>query len=183
VNRKYDVFECLPDGSVLWRGTAHGLIAARTTLLNLAKKSPSEFFAILIETGEIVFRADTLRSDNEIAKRVFQIAYGEQMLAERAAIPRGHGYGVMSVLGNEAAQAILVRLPANGGEQVGLFILGHGAPEQTRLEMVHWLRAKYPDARILALNPPEYERLDELKYNARYDSPETWLPLAALAAG
>jgi hypothetical protein len=183
VNRKYDIFECLPDGSVLWRGTALGLMATRTTLLNLAKEFPNEFFAILIETGEIVFRADTSRTDNEIAKRVFQIAYTEQLLVETAQILRSHGYGVMSALGNEAAQAILSRLPANGAEQVGLFILGHGAPEQTRLDMVHWLKAKHPNTKILALNPPECRRLNELKYNARYDSPEAWLPLAALAGG
>ena len=183
MNREYDVFECLPDGSVMWRGTALGLMGARTTLLSLAKKSPNEFFAVRIETSEIVFRADASRSDNELAKRVFQIAYTEQLFVETAQILRNHGYGVMSALGNEAAQAILSTLPVNGGQQVGLFIIGHGAPEQTRLDMVHWLHAKYPRTGILALNPPECRRLNALEYNASYDAPEVWLPLAALAAG
>src|SRR5215831_18921680 len=48
----------------------------------------------------------------------------------------------------------------------------HAAPEQTRLDMVYWLRAKYPITNILALNPADYHRLNELNYNARYRSPD-----------
>jgi hypothetical protein len=182
MNREFDVFECVPGGSVMWRGTVLGLMQARITLHKLAKKTNNECFAICIPTGELVFRADASRSDGEIAKRIFQISYSEQLMLERAEILRSHGFGVMSAFGNEAAKVILSRLPNNGG-QISLFVIGHAASEETRLDMVHWLGAKFPDAKVLALNPPECQRLDELKYNARYDSPEAWLPLAAMAAG
>ena len=62
-----------------------------------------------------------------------------------------------------------------------LFLISHRAPEQTRLEMMYWIRAQYPKAKILTLNPPQHEQLDELRYNAPYDAPDIWLPMIEAA--
>jgi hypothetical protein len=65
-------------------------------------------------------------------------------------------------------------------EMVSTF--GHAAPEQTRLDMVAWLRERYPRTRILALNP-SYERLGTLRFNAVHYPPQAWLPLLEAALG
>ncbi len=49
---------------------------------------------------------------------------------------------------NEAAKVAL-----SSFREVDLFIVDYTAPEQTRKEMVGWLKANYPKVKILALNP------------------------------
>jgi hypothetical protein len=58
VNRKYDLFERMPDDSTIWKDVAQGLESARVTLSRLAERSPNEFFAIHIPTNEIVAQAN-----------------------------------------------------------------------------------------------------------------------------
>lgn len=43
MNRTYDVFEKLPDGSLIWRATINGHEEAITTLIGLAGENPNEF--------------------------------------------------------------------------------------------------------------------------------------------
>jgi len=52
---------------------------------------------------------------------------------------KSHGYEMVSAMGNECAKAVL-GLP----QRVDLFIVGHDAAEQTRREMVVWLKANTP---------------------------------------
>jgi hypothetical protein len=78
-------------------------------------------------------------------KRIFQVAYREEHFVARANLLRCQGYTVTSAIGNEAAKTVLPLLPP-----VDLFIIGHAAPEQTRLDMVAWLRGRYPQTSILA---------------------------------
>lgn len=59
VNREYDIFEQLPDGSVAWRGFVIGIEAARAKLHVLADGSRNEFFAIHTPTREIVERVNS----------------------------------------------------------------------------------------------------------------------------
>ncbi|HEY6902940.1 MAG TPA: hypothetical protein VI216_01435, partial [Candidatus Acidoferrales bacterium] len=91
---------------------------------------------------------------------------------------RLHGYEVVSVIGNEAAQIVL-----KSGQGFDLFIVGHGAPKQTRAAMAAWLKRNYPKVPILALNPPDNRELDGADYNVILNGPETWLPLVEIAAG
>lgn len=58
MNRDYDIFERLADGSPMWRGCVHGLENARTKLNLLASKSEHEFFAFHTPTSEIVIRVN-----------------------------------------------------------------------------------------------------------------------------
>jgi hypothetical protein len=108
-------------------------------------------------------------------KRIFQIAYTEQLRTERAELLRRLGYAVISVIGNEAAQFLLNANPHTG---LALFIVGHAASERTRTEMIDWLKEKYPKVKVLALNPPNSE-LPRADYNATQNGPENWLPFVS----
>jgi CheY-like chemotaxis protein len=107
-----------------------------------------------------------------VTKRIFQIAYTEKLRSERAELLRSLGYRVISVIGNESAKAIL----RVGQPDLTLFIVGHAAPEQTRTEMVDWLKANYPNVRILALNEPN-QQLPGADYNGIETKPDEWLQL------
>jgi hypothetical protein len=54
VNRDYDIFEKLPDGSSVWREMVVGRETARLRIQGLAKLSSNEFFAIHTPTKEII---------------------------------------------------------------------------------------------------------------------------------
>jgi len=93
----------------------------------------------------------------------------------RAQLLRELGYGVISVLGNEAAKVLLGSI-----QRYDLFIVGHAAPESSRREIVAWLKANYPRVKILALNPPR-QQMTDADYNAIQNGPETWLPIVTSA--
>ncbi len=44
--------------------------------------------------------------------------------------------------------------------------------------MVDWLKAKYPNVKVLALNPPN-QQLPGADYNVVQNGPEKWLPFAS----
>jgi len=111
-----------------------------------------------------------------IRTRVFQIGYRKNLVFWRSHILKLKGYEVSSVVGNEAAILALIDLPKHD-----VFIIGHEAPEQTRRDMVQWLRAKYPTTKILALHPPEYQPLLGVDHNALEHDPDEWLPWVAAA--
>jgi len=77
--------------------------------------------------------------------------------------------------GNDAAKALLSANPHN---DLALFIVGHAASEQTRKEMVDWLKEKYPKVKVLALNLP-HSQLHNADYNATQNGPENWLPFVS----
>ena len=54
MDREYDVFEKLPDGSHIWRAFVKGLIEARARVEELSQSSPNEFYAIHTPSQEIV---------------------------------------------------------------------------------------------------------------------------------
>ena len=58
MDREYDLFEQMPDGSLRWRMFVQGLEKANLTLADLAKQSPHEFIAMHTPTKEIVGRVN-----------------------------------------------------------------------------------------------------------------------------
>lgn len=58
MNRDYDIFEKLPDGTVLWRGLIHGRELACIKLNELGNHSKNELVAIHMPTKEIIARAN-----------------------------------------------------------------------------------------------------------------------------
>jgi hypothetical protein len=104
-------------------------------------------------------------------KRIFQISYDEQLGLRRAELLRSLGYGVISVIGNDPARVLLTSI-----QHYDLFIVGHAAPEETRTEMIDWIKVKYPRVKILAFNDP-HQQLLNADYNVTLNGPENWLPI------
>ncbi len=107
-------------------------------------------------------------------KRVFQIAYDEMLLVSRAELLKNRGYEVSSALGNDGAKRILDKR-----ERYRIFIVGHAAPKETREDMVRWLRANFPNTKILVVNPPSLAILAGADYNVVLNGPEEWLSIVA----
>jgi hypothetical protein len=173
MDEAYNIFECLQDGSLIRRGRVLGLLATRLMLDKLATETGNDHFAVDVSTDEVIFRVDASKVSTHAGtiKRVFQIAYTDSLRNMRAELLRHLGYGVISVIGNDAAKVLL---KANPHPTVALFIVGHAAPEQTRKEMVDWLKEKYPNVKILALNPPN-QQLPRADFNVIQNGPEKWL--------
>ena len=168
--RAYDIFEVMPDGSTIKRAAVSGLEFAKLAVEELSRRTTNECFAADKYTHQVVAQMNVPLARRSI-KRIFQISYDEEAGVRRAELLRGCGYGVISVMGNKAAKVLL-----DSVQYYDLFIVGHAAPEETRREMVAWLKAKYPKVKVLALNPP-CQQMTNADYNALQNSPETWLPI------
>lgn len=175
MDREYDLFELLDDGTPMWRGHVFGLLEARRQLQDIGTRSRNQCFAIHLPTREIVARVN-VRTSKGTKPVVFQITYDPKRAAARAEILRLHGYEVMTFFGNEAVKAVLTAHPS-----CDLFIVGHAAPEETRREMVAWLKTHYPGVRIIALNPPPVPELLGADFNVKLNGPETLLPVIVSA--
>src|SRR6266481_2210431 len=177
MERDYDLFERAQDGSLIWRGSVHGLENARRKLQELAKRTTNECFAIHTPTRQIVALVNIAQAGQLRAKRVvFQIEYDEHRLVSRIELLKQNGYEVVSVVGNEAAKIVL-----SSPQDCDLFIVGHAAAEQTRREMVDWLKARYPHIKIIALSSPDHQKIDAVDYNVILNGPDEWLSIVAAA--
>ena len=63
-----------------------------------------------------------------------------------------------------------------------MFIVGYTAPEQTRKEMVDWLKERFPKVKIVALVPSASLQLPRADYNVVLNDLDEWLALLAAAA-
>lgn len=169
MHEAYEIFEVLPNGSRQRVAVISGLQSANARLQELANNTRNECFAADARTRQIVAQRNVPRA----VKQIFQISYDEQLGLRSAELLNSHGYSVVSIIGNDAAQVVLSPI-----QNYGLFIIGHAAAEETRQEMVLWLKAKYPTVKILALNPPNQEVL-HADYNVWQDGPENWLPIVS----
>jgi len=168
VYRSYEIVEVMPDGSTVKRALVRGLEFAKVTLEDLSQRTANECIAADERTHQVVAQMNIPPAKRTL-KRIFQIAYDEDARLRSAELLRSRGYGVISVLSNEAAKVLLAST-----QRYDLFIVGHAAPEESRREMVDWLKEKYPDVKILALNPP-HQPLPNADYNAPHSDPEGWL--------
>src|ERR1051325_2264560 len=171
----YDIFEVLPNGSLAPRGSVNGLEAAWQQLYALSKHTATECLAIHTPPREVVAQVNVPLAKERASKRVFQIAYTEDLGVARAEVLTRRGYSVTTVIGNERAKVVL-----GSAQPYNIFIIGHGAPQQTRVRMATWLKSKYPDVKILALNPV-FQRLRDADYNVVVNGPEKWVPIVAKA--
>lgn len=174
MEREYHIFEIWKGGPV-WRGRAAGLIEARAMLQRLRRETAKECFAIHLPTNEIVARIN-VRSGGDSKPVIFQIAYDPARAAARTELFRRSGYDVLTAIGNEAAKVILAL-----GSHCNLFLIGHAAPQERRVEMLAWLKANFAGVPIIALNPPSMPLLSGADFNAKLNGPETLLPVIATA--
>jgi hypothetical protein len=179
MQRNYDLFELLSDGSPIWRACAAGLAEVRRKLADFAATTVNECYAMHVPTKEIVARVNIGGARPKVQKTlVAQIEYLHERAAMRTVLLRAWGFEVVSVVGNEAAKLVL-----DLSQSWNFFIVGHAAPREVREEMVAWLKARFPGVPILALNPPETPALAGANYNVKQDSngAEIWLPIVANA--
>jgi hypothetical protein len=175
MDQLYDLFEVPPGQPRIWRASVRGLEAAVRKLKEIARQTTHECLAMLIPTRQVVALENITKAAGQPAKPVvFQIAYDEQFLAQRAEVLNRKGYKMISLLGNERARAVL-----SARQDCDLFIVGKGVPESVRKEMVIWLKREYPKTKILAINPRHSGGLDGADYNVEQNDPETWLPFLA----
>ncbi|MGH9688493.1 MAG: hypothetical protein ACRD5K_15525 [Candidatus Acidiferrales bacterium] len=174
MEREYDLFE-VSEGGPVWRGRAAGLLEARAKLLEISHKASNECFAMHLPTNEIVARLN-VRTDDGRKPVVFQIIYDYNTSAIPTETLRLLGYEVDRVVGNQAAKVVL-----GMQHQCDLFIVGHAAPDQTRAEMVAWLKTKYPGVPIIALIPNGGPAVPGADFNSGVSSSESLLALIARA--
>jgi hypothetical protein len=172
----YQIFEVFPGGVPTHRAFAAHLEDAWAILHELSKTTTNECFALHASTRQVVAQLNVPLAKKREGKLVFQIAYTEHMGIERSGVLRNRGYRVITVVGNKQAITVL----GSTNETVHFFMLGHGAPHRDREAIVAWLRVKFPDVKILALNAP-YQEIENADYNVLLNGPERWLPLVAAA--
>lgn len=131
----------------------------------------------LLDAKDKRSRRNEATTASQGSNRIFQIAYDGALLISRSELLKARGYEVVSVLGNENAKRLL-----EGSESYALFIVGHNAAKDTREEMVRWLKARFPESKIVALNAPDAS-LAEADYNFRLNGPEEWLAVVAGVTG
>jgi CheY-like chemotaxis protein len=165
----FDIFKV--EGSGLrWMEVAADLERAKARVKLLSASSPGEYIILNQNTGEkIAIKPKTKRI-------LFQIGYDEKRQNARAELLRRFGHEVISVTHNEAAKVAL-----SSFRDVDLFVIDYKTPEQTRREMVAWLKANYPSIKIVALNPSK-DPLIGADYNVALNDPDEWLSLLAVAA-
>ena len=166
----YNIFKVQNDGSHRWMESAADMERAKVLVKGLAAFSPGEY-VITSLNGEKI-------SITSRHKRImFQIGYDEKELKVRAELFRRCGHEVISVADNEAAKRALASF-----HNIDVFIVGHAAPEQTRKEMVDWLKTNFPRVKIVALIPSAHRQLSRADYNVVLNDWDEWFSLLAAAS-
>ena len=163
----FHVFKVKSDGSRHWLEGAVSVERATARVKVLAASSPGEY-VITNLTGKVEFPPKRI---------MFQIGYDEKELNARGEMFRRCGLEVISVADNESAKRALSSI-----RDVDVFVVGHAAPEQTRKEMVEWLKATFPKVKIVALIPSANRELSRADYNIVLNDWDKWPSLLASAA-
>lgn len=166
----FDIFRRETDGGVLWMKSAESFKAARMAVKELMASSPHEYLIYSHRTNNRLIVKPGPPAKRKGPRLIFQIAYDELLMESRAKVLEADGFTVVSVLGNEAAKAAL-----QTRQDYCLFMLGHGASPSDRKQMADWLKRRFPDVPILALNPPYQQELKPADYNIILNGPEEWL--------
>jgi len=127
----FDIFKVESSGP-RWMEVAADLERAKARV-----KNTGDIFARRIHHRQTKRPARKISIQTQTKRILFQIGYDEKGINARAELLRRFGHEVISVTNNEAAKVAL-----SSYHDVELFIVGHTAPEQTRKEMVAWLKTK-----------------------------------------
>lgn len=168
---QFHIFKVQRDGSLRWVEAAGDMESAKTVVEELAVASPGEYVISNMSGEKISIKAPRKRI-------MFQIGYEEKELKTRAELFRRFGHEVISVADNGAAKEALGAI-----HNVDVFIVGHTAPEQTRNEMVDWLKANFPKVKIVALIPTANRQLPRADYNVVINDWDEWITLLGAATG
>jgi len=166
----FHIFKVQSNGSRRWIEAAVNLEHAKLRVKVLAASSPGEYVITNLTAQEISIKSPPKRI-------MFQIGYDEKELKARAELFRSFGHEVISVLDNAAAKHALTST-----HNVDVFVVGYAASEQTRKEMVDWLKENFPKVKIVALVPSPNRQLPRADYNIVLNDWDEWLTLLATAA-
>src|SRR5207302_5112797 len=170
MSQPFHIFRVESDGTLRLLEPADNLERAKTRVKKLAAFSPGEYIISNQETGE------KISMKSPVKQIVFQIGYEENELKSRAELLRRCGHEVVSVADNEAAKRALTSI-----QNVDVFVVGHTAPEETRKEMVDWLKANFPKIKVVALIPSASRPLASADFNIVLNDWDEWLSLLAAA--
>ena len=171
MSQQFHISRVESDGRLRLIEQADNLERAKARVKKLAAFSRGEYVITNQETGE------KISMKSPVKQIVFQIGYDEKDLNARAELFRRCGHEVVSVADNEAARCALTSI-----ENVDVFVVGHTAPEETRKEMVDWLKTNFPKVKIVALIPSANRQLPRADYNIVLNDWDEWLSLLAAAA-
>jgi hypothetical protein len=171
MSQQFCVFKVESHGSLRLIEAADDVERARARVKKLASISPGEYIIANQKTGE------RISIQSPVKQIVFQIGYDEKDLNARADLFRRCGHEVISVADNEAAKRALASI-----QKVDVFVVGHTAPEETRKEMVDWLKTNFPKIKIVALIPSPNLQLPRADYNIVLNDWDEWLSLLAASA-
>jgi len=164
---QFDIFKVQPEGSLRWLAAA----ASMETAKGRVKRLPPGNYVIIADQHPPKRISIKLRAK----QIVFQIGYDDDRGSiARETLFRSFGHEVISVAHNDAAKRALASIPI-----VDVFILGHTAPEQTQKEMIDWLKASFPKAKIVALIPSATPQLLCTDYNVPQCDWAAWVSLFA----
>ena len=167
----FNIFKVQSDCRLRWMESARDMENAKARVEKLAASLPGEY-VITAQTGEKI----SIKSPHK--RIMFQIGYDEKELKVRAELFRRFGHEVISVADNDAAKRVLTSI-----QNVDVFIVGHAAPEQTRKEMVAWLKTNFPRIKIVALIPPGNPQLESVDCSVVLNDWNEWLLLLEAATG
>ena len=167
----FHIFKVQSDGSRRWMDAAVNLEHAKLRVKVLAASSPGEYVITNLTHEEISIKSQPKRI-------MFQIGYDEKELNVRAEMFRRFGHEVISVPDNGTAKHALTST-----HNVDVFVVGYQAPDQTRKEMVDWLKENFPNVKIVALVPSTNQQLPRADYNITLNDWDEWLSLLAATAG
>jgi hypothetical protein len=171
MSQQFQICKVESDGSLRLIEQADDLERSRDRVKKLAAFSPGEYVIANQQTGE----KTSIKS--HVKQIVFQIGYDEKDLNARAELFRRCGHHVISVVDNEAAKQALTSI-----QNVDVFVVGPTAPEETREEMVAWLKTNFPKVKIVALIPSASRHVPQADYNIVLNDWDEWLSLLAAAA-
>ena len=166
----FHIFKVHRDGSRTWMEGAVSVEHAKARV-KLFTGSSANKYVITNLTGQEI----SVKSPKRV---VFQIGYDEKELNARAELFRRVGHEVMSVADNDAAKSALASI-----DHIDVFVVGHTASEQTRKEMVDWLKANFPKVKVVALIPFASRQVVRADYNILLNDWDALQSLLAATAG
>jgi DNA-binding NtrC family response regulator len=92
-----------------------------------------------------------------MAPHILQVAYYPSLRDIRARMLRAAGYEVTSVSGNQEAMMLDNATMAT----VNLAVVGFASEHSVREEMVHWLKVRQPNIRVVVLQFSDWEKFPE----------------------
>jgi CheY-like chemotaxis protein len=107
---------------------------------------------------------------------ILQVEYRVTPLSVREEILQSLGHPVVSALGSRAARNLVLSTL-----QVGVVVIGHGAPRQERRELVDHFRKALPGVAIVALLGRRDQAFIQADVNCPADDPPQWVRIVSQA--